>query len=90
MGLQNLNGMRDLLAFDAALEWHLRYNLYPPVSSYFKDLAIEAIAAAKDGDWDKELHFHRGPHNTGEDVATVRQVMDSLYLEGFLDDTEEP
>lgn len=43
-----------------AVSWHLTSNHFPPLPTFFVPVAIAAIHAAQDGEWDEELNLPLG------------------------------
>jgi len=64
---------------DVALEWHLRFNHFPPVSPVFVATAQQAIAQARAGKWGAVLQLPNG------ETKTAGEVVEDLHLEGFVE-----
>lgn len=80
--------MTHILDFQALLLFHLRNNVHPrlPAPDTWLDTAIEAIAAARENEWDKKMqHIALFPSAS---PSTVRQVMDRLNLMPFIEEVE--
>jgi hypothetical protein len=78
MGFMSALDMRNFLAEERALEWHLQSNHYPPINLVFMDTARKALAAARDEEWDKEIEMPNGL------VKTAAQIVEDMHLEAFL------
>jgi len=76
--------LRQRLADDRALRWHLQFNHYPPIDEAFVATAKRAIELGNAGQWDREIETPRG------DVKTARQIVEDLRLQEFIDDEEPP
>lgn len=64
MGTLGAMGMADAvhdgLSLDTALGWHLQSNHYPPVPTAFIASCKDAIEAAQDEDYDREIALPKG------------------------------
>lgn len=47
-------------SLQTAIHWHLTSNHYPPLPTFFVPVAIAAIEAGQDEDWDAELDLPLG------------------------------
>lgn len=82
MGRQQAEEMVSLLKQEQALQWHLQYNHYPPVSLAFIPVAKEAIDKGNQEDWDSVIEMPNGKSKT------VAQIIEGLHLESFLEEQE--
>lgn len=48
------------IALRQAVSWHLTSNHYPPHPSYMVPVALAAIEAGQDEEWDRELELPKG------------------------------
>lgn len=64
---------------DRALEIHLLYNHYPPVSTDFIPACKEAIENAECEKWDAEIVLPNGK------IVSAQQVIEGLHLDAFLE-----
>lgn len=71
------------LTLAKALSLHLHANHYPPVSSVFIDVAVEAIEKANAGEFNFVQTYPNGLKRT------VRRTFEGLHLEAFLEPGEE-
>lgn len=69
-----------------ALEYHLRYNHFPPIHEDFIAVAEEAIHLANLGEWGAWIKF---PDRAVCEGQEVWEVIDGLHLGFFIDDDEE-
>lgn len=67
---------------DFALEWHLQYNHYPPISLEFLPVAKKAVKLARNGELGTRLLM---PNQV---VKTVAEVVEELHLFAFLDEQD--
>lgn len=44
------------LKLEQAIEWHLLYNFYPPKSVRYVQPCVEAVKAARNGDWEHQTN----------------------------------
>lgn len=80
--------MNHIMDFQASLLFHLRNNVKPrlPAADSWIDTAIEAIASAKEGEWDKEMKNVALFPTTAP--LTVGQVVHALNLMPFIEGME--
>jgi len=71
------------VSLEAALDWHLRSNHFPPVSLDFIPTCVRAIELANDEDFDVEIEMPNGI------TKTAGEICDGLHLWAFIDDEEE-
>lgn len=70
--------MIQVMNTDAALDWHLQSNHFPPVSLAFKPACIEAIQACDQGEAEKEITLPNGR------VKSAFEIVEELHLQDFL------
>jgi hypothetical protein len=70
------------ISLEAALEYHLTGNHYPPVHRSFIPVAIKAIELGNNDDWDKEIKMPNGK------TLTAAKIIEGLHLESFLEERE--
>ena len=78
MGYMNALAMAGATDRHTALSWHLQANCYPPVHQAFLPVCEQAIDAALEDDWDREIEMPNGL------VRTAAYIVDGLHLEAFL------
>lgn len=83
MGYTGAQGFAELVeagevSLEASLEWHLVANHYPPLPVTLVPICVQAIEAANEEDWDREIVIR---HNT---TAKVSDLVEALHLEAFL------
>src|SRR5262245_6741226 len=69
--------MIHFLGTEKALEWHLRWQMYPPVPAAL-GACREAIEAVAEGDHNRIIH------EDGEEVARAYQLVEMFYLQPFV------
>jgi hypothetical protein len=94
MGSTGAMGMKDSIdrgwtSMRQGLIWHLRGNMFPPVSTAWVEPAIRAIKKANRGEWDKtvrgpEGYLYKGKYRN----FPVSEVIEGLRLEFYLDEQE--
>ena len=95
MGSVSAASMRADLADEAALEWHLQYNHYPPIPLRMVAVAQEAIAAVASSCPDTPctdmVQLPEDCTFRGENEAPAWEVMEAMHLWDFIDteDAEE-
>lgn len=81
-------GRNGMFPMETILAWHLQANHYPPVSTQWIPVCVEAISLANDGLWDdviplKENYgFYTG---TGRETITVAEVVEGLHLDSWIE-----
>jgi hypothetical protein len=83
MGYASVLDFRIQAGDDAALEYHLQHNHFPPVHPVFIPVAKEAIEKARFEEWDDQLVL------PNERVLSVADIIRQLHLDAFLDDLSE-
>lgn len=78
MGRLQAEEMASMLQQEQALEWHLRYNHYPPISLDFVPVAKEAIEKANSDEWDTIIEMPNGKS------LMVYKIIEGMHLETFL------
>jgi hypothetical protein len=90
MGHNAIAGVIEMTgANDAALEWHLQCNHYPPVPLSMLPACREAIEAACEGDWDRPIDLPGETSWRGLRFAPAWAVVEGHHLNAFVDDDEE-
>jgi hypothetical protein len=96
MGHMNAMGFREAveegsIGLDAALEWHLTGNCYPPLPVGLVPFAKAALTHCNNEEWDAELTRPDGAllaDQSGTPI-TARRMVEELRLEAFLGLEEE-
>ena len=83
MGRLQAEEMISLLKREQALQWHLQYNHYPPISLTFVPVAEIAIDKANAEEWEEIIKMPNGKE------LTVAEIVEGLHLESFLEQDEE-
>lgn len=91
MGSQATIGMIDAtddlgLSRRVALEWHLKYNHFPPLPDGAVDMAERVIELADKGEWDATVRPADYLPNGRMDVVKVWRVVEAWHLEEFITD----
>jgi hypothetical protein len=71
--------MRFYMGDAFALEWHLQYNHYPPISLAFLPVARKALRFARNSEFDRRLLMPT------QELKTVREIVDAFHLYAFLE-----
>lgn len=69
--------------FDAALDWHLRANHFPPVHPDFHPMAKQAIECVNKRQGETPIDLPNGK------TFTANYIVDGLHLHPFLDNDDE-
>jgi hypothetical protein len=98
MGSLQAAEMAELMTIEDGLAWHLRSNHYPPVPLVMIQPCVEAIDAALEGDWDKEIDLpFDGERNgkpfqitwRGQDTAPAWAIIEGHHLQSWVELDEE-
>jgi hypothetical protein len=92
MSYTGTRAMAERVPFMQALEWHLQYNCYPPVSLEWMpaaEAAIDKVVESIEGDAD--AHHMDEVTVTGPDGSEYRAwyLLEALHLEAFVDSRME-
>jgi hypothetical protein len=71
------------------VSWHFSSNCYPPVPQQMVPFAVKAIKLAIADDWDELVPCPEGVSWRGQTSVRVHDVIEALYLNAFIDCTEE-
>lgn len=91
MGATQAQGMADavsegLATLEQALTYHLRSNHYPPIPFEMVPVAIAAIEAYNDGDYDRQITLPDGVSWRGQESAPASAICEELHLGAWLAD----
>jgi hypothetical protein len=76
------DGMVDLRS---ALSWHLTSNHYPPIPEIMIDVAMAAIEAGEDEDWDRLIDLPDGvEHRRYGHSVPASAVIEDMHLDPFI------
>lgn len=77
------------VSFRAAIEYHLRYNHYPPLPASLVDAAVRVVAKAGRGEWDAKVRLPPGVSYRGSRLAPVRACVEAWHLDAFIEADED-
>lgn len=95
MGRSGAIGMADavndgLLSMYAALDWHIKYNHFPPPrnADQVVDLCVDVVRLAQEGDYGTIIpaDYVDGART---DAVNIKDIMDAFHLWDFLQNEEE-
>ena len=90
MGSVTAIGLADsVLDLETQLAYHLQGNHYPPVPLSMVQPCIDAIDAAYDEDYDREIAMPEGVLYKGSNVAPAWAVIEQHHLSWFIDPVDE-
>jgi hypothetical protein len=90
MGSITAIGLADTeLDLERQLAYHLQGNHYPPVPLSMVQPCIEAIDAAYDEDYDREIAMPQGISYKGSNVAPAWAVIEQHHLDWFITPVDE-
>lgn len=76
------------ISLEMQLEWHLRANHYPPVSTDMIPVCITAIDEANMGEWHTELELPFGVKYKNAHTAPVWAIIEQHHLEPWVIESE--
>jgi len=82
MGRLQASEMVARLKQEQALQWHLQYNHYPPVSLTFLPAAVAAIDKVNAGDYNSIIVMPNGKS------LTAAEIVEGLHLDVFLNEEQ--
>lgn len=71
------------LSLEAQLHIHFSSNCYPPIPSFMIPVAIEAIKACKEEQYDLEIELPQGVTFRNSTTVTAINAVDNLRLEAW-------
>jgi hypothetical protein len=98
MGSLQAAEMAEMLTIEDGLAWHLRSNHYPPVPLVMIQPCIEAIDAALEDNWDKEIQLPFDGERDGkpfqvtwrgQDTAPAWAIIEGHHLHSWVELDEE-
>jgi hypothetical protein len=81
--------MARLTDLDTALQWHLRFNHYPPVPLTMVQPCKEAIAAVQESEPHRAISLPEGVSYKGQPTAPAWAIVEQHHLGAFLETDEE-
>jgi len=82
--------MREQASHEVALTWHLQHNHYPPIPLMMIPIAQQAIEAANEHEWDREIEMpDEVEHKVHGNNVPACVLIDYMNLQDFLDSEEE-
>jgi hypothetical protein len=72
------------LSLESAIGMHLRGNHYPPVPLSMVQPCIDAIDAAYDEDFNREIEMPEGVSYRGKDTAPAWAIIEQHHLDAWL------
>jgi hypothetical protein len=90
MGSVTAIGLADsVLDLETQLAYHLQGNHYPPVPLSMVQPCIDAIDAAYDEDYDREIAMPEGVSYKGSNVAPAWAIIEQHHLDWFITPADE-
>jgi len=77
------------LDLEKQLAYHLQGNHYPPVPLSMVQPCIEAIDAAYDEDYDREIEMPEGVSYKGKTTAPAWAIIEQHHLDWFINPVED-
>lgn len=73
----------------SVVEWHLRYNHFPPLPAEILPVALDVLELAESGAaWDDEVALPEGVSYRGSSYAPLGACVDAWHLADFLREPE--
>ena len=76
-------------SLDQQISIHFQSNCYPPIPQVMLPVAIEAIQAVNDEDYDREIALPEGVQFRNASTVKACEAVDALYLNAWVFVTEE-
>lgn len=73
---------------EAAVQYHLRQNHYPPPPVCMVEPCVEAINYANEGNYDADVFLPTGVTWRGSTMVPVRALVESFHLQSFINSDE--
>jgi len=92
MGAMGMMGAVEdgMIGIRQALSWHLSSNHYPPIPEIMVDVAMAAIEAGEDEDWDRLIDLPDGvEHRRYGKRVPASAVIESMHLDTFIQGEED-
>jgi hypothetical protein len=80
---------QENVSLEAAVQYHLRCNHYPPPPVIMVKPCIEAINHAKNGEYGYEVELPEGVMWRGQAAVPVRALVESFHLDAFIGEQDE-
>lgn len=77
------------LTLEQQIAIHFSSNCYPPVPQFMVSVAVEAINACNDEQYDLEIELPQGVTFRNSTTVTAINAVDNLRLEAWLTESEE-
>lgn len=77
------------LTLEQQIAIHFASNCYPPVPQFMVSVAVEAINACNDEQYDLEIELPQGVTFRNSTTVTAINAVDNLRLEAWLTESEE-
>ena len=75
-------------SLDRQISIHFSSNCYPPVPQFMVQVAIDAIQAVNDEDYDREIALPEGVQFRNASTVKACEAVDALYLNAWVFVTE--
>jgi len=86
MGYMNAIGMAEQdISLEMAIGWHLGSNHFPPVA-FMSVACIEAVEAARRGEWDRQVVLPEGVTYRDAPTASVSALVEGYHLEPWCEE----
>tara|TARA_B110000503_G_C7063953_1_gene377907 strand:+ start:150 stop:410 length:261 start_codon:yes stop_codon:yes gene_type:complete len=86
MGNLQAKEISQVLPLEQAIAWHFSGNCYPPIPAIMIPVAVSALAAIADEDYDQEIDLPEGvSFKDGSSSVSASQAIRSLHLEAWID-----
>jgi hypothetical protein len=77
------------LTLEQQIAIHFSSNCYPPIPQFMVSVAVEAINACNDEQYDLEIELPQGVTFRNSTTVTAINAVDNLRLEAWLTESEE-
>jgi hypothetical protein len=88
MGAMRAMDIADNFDLEEGIKIHLRTNHYPPVPESMVPICLDAIDAANEGDWDRDIDLPEGVMFRGLTQAPASAIVEQHHLEFWIIESE--
>jgi len=88
MGAMRAMDIADNFDLEEGIKIHLKTNHYPPVPESMVPVCLEAIDAANEGDWDRDIDLPEGVMFRGLTTAPADAIVEQHHLEFWIIESE--
>ena len=88
MGAMRAMDIVEHFSLEEGIKMHLRTNHYPPVPESMVPVCLDAIDAANEGDWNRDIDLPEGVMFRGLTTAPADAIVEQHHLEFWIIESE--